>query len=274
MALRRRTVLTGLGVLGLAAAIPASCGAHAGTRTRRVFGSEHSPRPAIVAHEDDDVLFMNPDLSAALAAGIPTTTVYLTAGEAMGALDRSRTKVQFATDRQDATRAAYAQMLGVSGPWNRQAVALPGGQSAELATPPGTDHVRLLYVNLPGAYDVAAVPDLPGLPPGMALTGLLFNQRTDVPTIVPDTGPITEAYRYTKDSLLAALTSFLHEYQPTVLRTLDPMFAEQHWRGSTNLGGTTRITSSRADGPTWRFSGICPRNRRRGSSWRTTSAME
>ena len=37
--------------------------------------------------------------------------------------------------------------------------------------------------------------------------------------------------------MLAALTSFLHEYQPTVLRTLDPMFAEQHWRGSTNLGG-------------------------------------
>ena len=95
-----------------------------------MFGSERSPSILqIVAHEDDDVLFMNPDLSAALAAGIPTTTVYLTAGEAMGALDRSRTKVQFATDRQDATRAAYAQMLGVSGPWNRQAVALPGGQS-------------------------------------------------------------------------------------------------------------------------------------------------
>lgn len=240
--LNRRRVLAGLGVLGVSAAIPASCAAHAVShtriRTRSVFGSGRTPSILqIVAHQDDDSLFLNPDLSTTLAAGIPTTTVYLTAGEAMGALDHSRSRLQFAADRQDAARAAYAQMLGVSGTWDRQAVTLPGGQLAELCTPPGVDHVRLLFLNLPEAYDVAAVPDLPGLPQGMALTGLLLGQRPEVPTIVPDAGPITEAYRYSKESLLAALTGFLHEYQPTVLRTQDPMFAEQHWRGNANIGG-------------------------------------
>ncbi|MFF1796990.1 PIG-L family deacetylase, partial [Kitasatospora sp. NPDC058263] len=34
----------------------------------------------VVAHEDDDILFMNPDLAASLAAGVPTVTVVLTAG--------------------------------------------------------------------------------------------------------------------------------------------------------------------------------------------------
>jgi LmbE family N-acetylglucosaminyl deacetylase len=235
--LNRRTVLTGLGVLGVATALP-SCAAHTGPRTRRVLGSGRAPSILqIVAHQDDDVLFMNPDLSEALAAGIPTTTVYLTAGEAMGSLDHSRNRVQFAADKQDATRSAYAQMLGVSGVWDRQTVTLPGGQSAESSTPPGVDHVRLVYLNLPEAYDVAAVPDIAGLPQGMALTGLLLGQRADVPTIIPDTGPITESYRHTKESLLAALTGFLHECRPTVVRTLDPMFAEQHWRGSANIGG-------------------------------------
>ncbi|WP_370356547.1 PIG-L family deacetylase [Catenulispora sp. MAP12-49] len=221
----------------MAAALP-SCAARSGTRTRRVLGSGRAPSILqIVAHQDDDVLFMNPDLSEALAAGIPTTTVYLTAGEAMGSLHHSRNRVQFAADKQDATRSAYAQMLGVSGAWDRQTVTLPGGQSAESSTPPGIDHVRLVYLNLPEAYDVAAVPDIAGVPRGMALTGLLLGQRTDVPTIVPDSGPITESYRHTKESLLAALTAFLHECRPTVVRTLDPMFAEQHWRGSADIGG-------------------------------------
>jgi LmbE family N-acetylglucosaminyl deacetylase len=235
--LSRRRVLTGLGVLGIAAAIPASCAAHSGRRTQRVLGAGGAPSILqIVAHQDDDVLFMNPDLSAALAAGIPTTTVYLTAGEAMGAFDYSRTREQFAADRQDAARAAYGQMLGSDAAWNRQAVPLPGGRRAELSTLPGVDHLKLLFLNLPDGDDRAAVPDRPGLPQGMALSGLLLGQRPDIPTIVPSTGPVTEAYHHTKDSLLAALSGFLDEYQPTILRTQDPMYAEQRWRGTKDFG--------------------------------------
>ena len=237
--LNRRRLLSSLGLLGMVAAVPVACAARSSGRARQqVLGAGHAASILqIVAHQDDDVQFMNPDLAVALAAGVPTTTVYLTAGEAMGAFDHSRSRTQFASDRQDAARAAYGQMLGVAGAWNRQAVTLPGGQVAELATPPGVDHVRLWFLNLPDGDDTAAVPDIAGVPRGMALSALLLGQRSDVPTIVPDTGPVTASYRHTKQSLLAALTGFLDEYQPTVLRAQDPMFAEQRWRGATDVGG-------------------------------------
>ncbi|MFE3289079.1 PIG-L family deacetylase, partial [Streptomyces sp. NPDC059233] len=35
----------------------------------------------VVAHPDDDLFFMNPDLSRSISTGIKVTTVYLTSGE-------------------------------------------------------------------------------------------------------------------------------------------------------------------------------------------------
>src|SRR3712207_5219086 len=85
----------------------------------------------VVAHQDDDILFLNPDLSNSLAAGRPNTTVYLTAGEANvpggsgrpgdptfaecqgGGLDRE----DYARCRQLGARAAYARMTGVADEW-------------------------------------------------------------------------------------------------------------------------------------------------------------
>src|ERR1044071_3475378 len=41
----------------------------------------------IVAHQDDDLLFMQPDLSGAIHRGSPTTIVYVTAGDGGAGLD-------------------------------------------------------------------------------------------------------------------------------------------------------------------------------------------
>src|SRR4051812_26882424 len=85
----------------------------------------------VVAHEDDDILFMNPDLVGGIRAGAPTTTIFLTAGENafdgttsgdpaspycpklpddggnhFGQLSRQR----YAQCRQRGSQAAYAQM--------------------------------------------------------------------------------------------------------------------------------------------------------------------
>ena len=98
--LSRRQALAGAGVLGAAASIPFACAGGSPSRTRRIIGSGATPAVLqIVAHQDDDFLFMNPDMAVTLDAGIPVTTVYLTAGEAGGAVDGSQTRSQFAADR-------------------------------------------------------------------------------------------------------------------------------------------------------------------------------
>ena len=71
----------------------------------------------VVAHQDDDFLFMNPDVQNAIWEGLPTVTVYMTAGEAVGTAPRCPGALcpgAIAADRQHGIRAAYAQMDGLS----------------------------------------------------------------------------------------------------------------------------------------------------------------
>ena len=59
----------------------------------------------IVAHQDDELLFMNPDLLESLHAGHCVRTVYLTAGDAGKG-------VAYASTRDAGMRAVYAEMAG------------------------------------------------------------------------------------------------------------------------------------------------------------------
>ena len=71
----------------------------------------------IVAHQDDDFLFMNPDVQNQISEGLQTVTVYMTAGESVGnAIDYCQITPcpgRLALDRQQGIRAAYAQMDGL-----------------------------------------------------------------------------------------------------------------------------------------------------------------
>ena len=52
-------------------------------RPRRTAPSaRYASHVQVVPHQDDDLLFMNPDLQIAIASGAPVTTIYLTSGEA------------------------------------------------------------------------------------------------------------------------------------------------------------------------------------------------
>src|SRR4030065_910866 len=65
----------------------------------------------LVAHQDDDLIFMNPMLSRSIDSGARVTTVYLTAGDA-GLGDPG-----YWSEREEGVRAAYSEM-GVKG-WRR-----------------------------------------------------------------------------------------------------------------------------------------------------------
>ena len=75
----------------------------------------------VVAHPDDDILFMNPDLASSIQSGHSSISIYLTGGESD--LPHPAT---YAAQRQEGTRSSYARMAGTPNKWNRSAVAAAG----------------------------------------------------------------------------------------------------------------------------------------------------
>lgn len=89
-------------ILTTAALSPAQ--AHAANCTRSVL--------TIVAHQDDDLLFMNPDIENEIRAGACLTTVFLTAGDIGG-------PSEYWMEREKGPQSAYSTMLGLlpDAPW-------------------------------------------------------------------------------------------------------------------------------------------------------------
>lgn len=96
----------------------------------------------IVAHQDDDLLFMNPDLAAQMRAGHCIRTIYITAGDA-GAGEH------YWQAREKGSQAAYSTILGVRDVWTRRSVKLDGGQYITVATLTDNPHISVVYMRLP-----------------------------------------------------------------------------------------------------------------------------
>src|SRR5688572_2572117 len=101
----------------------------------------------VVAHEDDDLLFMSPDIADAISATTATTTVYVTAGEISG---NGSTPGARARSRQLGIMAAYCMMAGLpaSSVWDRVAVTVAGRQ-VERYRLRDRPEIQLYFVNLP-----------------------------------------------------------------------------------------------------------------------------
>ena len=189
----------------------------------------------VVAHEDDDILFMNPDLVGGIRAGVPTTTIFMTAGENafdgdpsddpanpycpklpndggdhFGELSRER----YAQCRQQASRAAYAQMAGVANVWDGAPMGVSGGNFAELYTLRAKPSVKLVFLDLPedGDSDV-----------GGSLYHLYFGDEpgftTD--TLVPTDGVAARGYSYDRTATINALVTLYQQFAPTAVRVQD-----------------------------------------------------
>src|SRR5947209_1280724 len=73
----------------------------------------------IVAHEDDDLLFLSPDLLHNVQSGGKVRTIYMTAGDAGAA-------ASYWQGRENGSRAAYAQMSGVANSWTQTDAGIAG----------------------------------------------------------------------------------------------------------------------------------------------------
>lgn len=155
----------------------------------------------IVAHQDDDLLFMNPDILHSIRAGHCVRTVYLTAGDAGG-------DSYYWISREHGAEAAYSKMLGSDSIWIERIVQLGDKQYATVANPKGDAQNSLIFLHLPD-----------GSPSG---AGFPASHHESLDKL--DMGKITTIHsvdkqsQYTASQLTSALVRLMRLYQPAELR--------------------------------------------------------
>jgi len=155
-----------------------------------------------VAHEDDDLLFMNPDIQAAIAAGQYVTTVYLTAGACAG-------QTGYYPTREAGVRAAYARMAGVADAWTVT------GRPIRQVTLTAQPKVSLVFLRLSGSKSEAGnICDL-------ATTNLrgLWENGVSNPALAMTS--LDGANTYTRSQLITALTELIQRWHPVRIGTAD-----------------------------------------------------
>ncbi len=159
---------------------------------------------AIVAHEDDDLLFLSPDLLHDVRAGHCVRTVYVTAGDANRDMDYVRS-------RELGIQAAYAQMARQPDAWDPATLAI-GGQALSTWRLRADPRLSLVFMHLPdGDRDGG----------GFERNGFRSLQKLmhhDVDTIATVDG----ASHYTLASLDTVLAALVEGYAPDTIRAQDP----------------------------------------------------
>ncbi|OKI00874.1 hypothetical protein A6A06_18400 [Streptomyces sp. CB02923] len=223
--------------LGLAALTVAGCGdraerprpgtAPAGKRGKvsaAADGSSGARVLQVVAHPDDDLYFLNPDLQQSIDANDQLVTVYLISGEADG-----RNKAPGSTTAPKADRAAYAgarrqglrqaYSLMATGRtdarWELKADKLPDGTLIETDTLAGHPGLQLVFLGL-------LQHSSHGGGRSRGLVDLWADPAMVTSTHVTTGSPVRDPHRVTRASLTDALVHLLEQYRPTLVRTMDP----------------------------------------------------
>lgn len=159
----------------------------------------------IVAHQDDDLLFMNPDLSQAITAGYCIRTIYVTSGDA-GA------DAFYWLSREQGSKAAYSQMLGIRNNWIEQTVKLADRQFVTIANPVGNPRISLIFMHLPdGNID------------GKGFKASHFESLDRLETGKIDQIQSTDGQsQYTVDQLTDNMVRLLQKFQPNEIHTQAP----------------------------------------------------
>jgi hypothetical protein len=155
----------------------------------------------VVAHLDDDLLFVNPGISDKLDAGWCVTTVHLIGG-ANGA------KFDYVVLRETGTKLAYARMAGVPDEWTESTVTF-AGKPVHQITLKGDPRVKLLELRLPGG----------AVRGGKVPLGLLWERGQTLSTY-PMHSDGTGATTYDRAQLIATLRAILTP--ATEIYTLNP----------------------------------------------------
>jgi LmbE family N-acetylglucosaminyl deacetylase len=157
-----------------------------------------------VAHPDDDLLFLSPDLLHAIQAGGKVRTVYVTCGDAgLGA-------ESYWQERENGVQAAYAEMAGVADSW-AQSDAGVAGHPIPVFTLNDQPNISLVFMRLPdGSYRGS---------------GFASNGYQSLKSVWTGSSATIEAVdrssSYTLPMLTNTLAHFITSFQPERVNTQD-----------------------------------------------------
>lgn len=169
-----------------------------------------SPRPShlqVVAHPDDDMLFMSPDVPLAIRAGTRVTTVFLTAGES-----DVQPQAEYAASRQAGARAAFAAMAGVADEWTRSALELPGHRLVEWQRLRQRPSVALVFLGLPDDNN----------PRSRHALSRLWHEPGHRERTITAAGSIVPPTSHDRASVIDCLVRLRETFAPTLIRAQDP----------------------------------------------------
>jgi LmbE family N-acetylglucosaminyl deacetylase len=159
----------------------------------------------VVAHPDDDLLFLSPDLLHDVRDGRCVRTVFVTAGD-------SGDGMGYGSIRERGIAAAYAQMAGTANTWRVGDAGLVGHPST-LLTLQDRPTVSLVFLRLPNANSEGA--DL-----GYASHNFETLQKL-WKGLIPQIATVDGASVYTRSELTTGLTTLMNAFQPATIRTQD-----------------------------------------------------
>ncbi len=172
-----------------------ACGDNAAPVVEPVL--DRSDNLVIVAHQDDDLLFMQPDLFGVVSAHESITTVYVTAGDAGGGLP-------YADARETGVKAAYGAVAG-SMVWHCKPIEL-AAHAARLCRLEDRA-VSLVFLGYPDGGVVGESPS--------SLLNLWQGTITEAVTISET--PTT----YDQQGLIETVAEAIAQTRPHTIRTLD-----------------------------------------------------
>ena|GEM_PF-1447845 len=155
----------------------------------------------VVAHQDDDLLFQNPDVLHDAAAGACLQTVYVTAGDSGHGLS-------YARDRAFGPEAAYATMLGVPNTWTTSDAGVPG-ESIVRRTLAAKPNVSIVSLYLPDGAVIGSGFSATGY---QSLEKLLTGQIGRI-------SAIDGSASYTRDELVTVIAFLAAQQGATQIRT-------------------------------------------------------
>jgi len=156
----------------------------------------------VVAHQDDDLLFLNPDLEHEIEAGDCVRTVFITAGN--DGLGRP-----YWLSRQLGSEAAYSTMIGTKSIWVQRTVELAKNEYVTVANPDGNRKVSLIFMNLPdGNIDGQGFPMSNYASLAKLQSGAIAGIRT-----------VDGQSSYSASQLVKAIAQLMELYRPSEIHT-------------------------------------------------------
>lgn len=157
----------------------------------------------VVAHEDDSLLFLSPDMIHAIQNGRCVKTVFVTAGDNGEGQD-------YWSSREKGALAAYSNIAGVANNWTQSDAGI-SGHPITVETLTADPNVTLDFLRLPdGNVDGS----------GFASQGFASLQKLytgGIPQMTADDGSSS----YTLPSLENTLSSLISSFQPDTIMTQD-----------------------------------------------------